>query len=126
MSAETSEVLQGTLDLMVLQTLRANPETEATPVVVLSNYMEPPLIQRALQLGRILAQHRQRFRFFNSQMRSHLAVAIDIDADVDAAEVGWIEPDFETALAAVGRRHDFHGDAAQRHRCAGRGRDRQL
>jgi CheY-like chemotaxis protein len=39
--------------LMVLQTLRANPETEKTPVVVLSNYMEPPLIQRALQLGAI-------------------------------------------------------------------------
>jgi CheY-like chemotaxis protein len=39
--------------LMVLQTLRANPETEHTPVVVLSNYMEPPLIQRALQLGAI-------------------------------------------------------------------------
>lgn len=39
--------------LMVLQTLRANPDTEATPVVVLSNYMEPPLIQRALQLGAI-------------------------------------------------------------------------
>jgi CheY-like chemotaxis protein len=39
--------------LMVLQTLRANPDTESTPVVVLSNYMEPPLIQRALQLGAI-------------------------------------------------------------------------
>jgi CheY-like chemotaxis protein len=39
--------------LMVLQTLRANPDTEKTPVVVLSNYMEPPLIQRALQLGAI-------------------------------------------------------------------------
>ncbi|MFY9614838.1 MAG: response regulator, partial [Candidatus Dormiibacterota bacterium] len=39
--------------LMVLQTLRANPDTEHTPVVVLSNYMEPPLIQRALQLGAI-------------------------------------------------------------------------
>jgi CheY-like chemotaxis protein len=39
--------------LMVLQTLRANSDTENTPVVVLSNYMEPPLIQRALQLGAI-------------------------------------------------------------------------
>ena len=39
--------------LMVLQVLRANPETAKTPVVVLSNYMEPPLIQRALQLGAI-------------------------------------------------------------------------
>jgi CheY-like chemotaxis protein len=39
--------------LMVLQVLRANPDTAKTPVVVLSNYMEPPLIQRALQLGAI-------------------------------------------------------------------------
>ena len=39
--------------LMVLQVLRANPDTATTPVVVLSNYMEPPLIQRALQLGAI-------------------------------------------------------------------------
>jgi CheY-like chemotaxis protein len=39
--------------LMVLQTLKAQDETVNTPVVVLSNYMEPPLIQRALQLGAI-------------------------------------------------------------------------
>jgi len=39
--------------LMVLQTLKAQAETASTPVVVLSNYMEPPLIQRALQLGAI-------------------------------------------------------------------------
>ena len=30
-----------------------------------------------------------------------MAVAIDIDADIDAAEIGGIEPDFETALAAA-------------------------
>jgi CheY-like chemotaxis protein len=39
--------------LMVLQTLKANTETQDTPVVVLSNYIEPPIIQRALQLGAI-------------------------------------------------------------------------
>jgi len=33
-------------------------------------------------------------------MRGHLAAAIDIDANIDAAEIGGIEPDLETALAA--------------------------
>ena len=33
-------------------------------------------------------------------MRGDLAVAIDIDADVDAAEIGRIEPDVEAGLAA--------------------------
>ena len=37
-------------------------------------------------------------------MRGHLAVAIDVDADVDAAEIGRIEPDLETALAALAPR----------------------
>ena len=59
-------------------------------------------------------------------MRRHLAVAIDIDADIDAAEFGRIEPDFETALAALGRCRDLHRKPAQRHRGLGRGRDGQL
>src|ERR1700716_3714743 len=33
-------------------------------------------------------------------MRGHLAAAIDIDANIDAAEIGGVEPDLETALAA--------------------------
>ena len=45
-------------------------------------------------------------------------MAVDIDADVDAAEIGGIEPDFETALAALGRRGDLHRNAAERHRRA--------
>ncbi len=37
--------------ILVLQTLRASEETRDTPVVVLSNFSEPTLIKRALQLG---------------------------------------------------------------------------
>ena len=37
--------------ILVLQTLRASDETRNTPVVVLSNFSEPTLIKRALQLG---------------------------------------------------------------------------
>lgn len=37
--------------ILVLQTLRASDETKNTPVVVLSNFSEPTLIKRALQLG---------------------------------------------------------------------------
>ncbi|HEV3097721.1 MAG TPA: response regulator [Candidatus Dormibacteraeota bacterium] len=37
--------------ILVLQTLRASDETKNTPVVVMSNFSEPTLIKRALQLG---------------------------------------------------------------------------
>ena len=77
---------------------------------------KPGIVERALQLVGVLAQHRQRLRPFDRQMRRHLAVAIDVDADIDAAEVGRIEPDLETALAALGGCHDFHREPAQRHR----------
>ncbi len=39
--------------MMVLQTLCATPATEETPIVILSNFTEPTLIQRALQLGAV-------------------------------------------------------------------------
>jgi len=37
--------------ILVLQTLRATDETKNTPVVVMSNFSEPTLIKRAIQLG---------------------------------------------------------------------------
>jgi CheY-like chemotaxis protein len=37
--------------ILVLQTLRASDETRNTPVVVMSNFSEPTLIKRAIQLG---------------------------------------------------------------------------
>src|ERR1700738_3229236 len=61
--------------------------------------LETGVIQRALQLGGVLAQHGERFGLFDPQMRGHLAIAIDIDSDIDAAKVSGIEPDFDAALA---------------------------
>ena len=40
-------------------------------------------------------------------MRGDPATAIDIDANIDAAEIGRIEPDLETALAASCRDGDL-------------------
>src|SRR5260370_27867754 len=48
-------------------------------------------------------------------MRGHLAAAIDIDANIDTAEIGGIEPDLETALAASRRGGDLECNPAQRH-----------
>jgi len=39
--------------MMALQMLRAAPGMEATPIVVLSNFSEPALVQRALELGAV-------------------------------------------------------------------------
>src|SRR3954462_9291215 len=57
--------------------------------------LEAGLIECALQLVRVLAQHRQRFRLLHREMRGDLAVAVEIDADVDAAKLRGVEPDFE-------------------------------
>ena len=61
--------------------------------------MKSRVLQRALKLRRILTQHRQGFRLLDRQMRGDLTLAIDVETDVDAAEIGGVEPDFEAALA---------------------------
>jgi hypothetical protein len=78
--------------------------------------LESGIVERALQLRRVLAQHRQRFRFLDRQMRGDLAVAVDVDTDIDAAKLGGVEPDFEAALAALRRHRDLQREAVQRHR----------
>src|SRR6195952_2615361 len=85
--------------------------------------LETGVIQRALQLGGVLAQHRQRFGLFDSQMRGDLAIAIDVDANIDAAEVSGIKPDFEAALAASCRGGDLEREPVQRYRRVDRGGD---
>ena len=42
-------------------------------------------------------------------------MAVDVDADVDAAEIGGIEADFEAAVAAAGAGGDFHRQPLQGH-----------
>jgi len=63
--------------------------------------LQSGVIQRTLQLRRVLAQYRKRFCLFHRQVRRHLPVAIDVDSNIDAAELGRIEADFEPALATL-------------------------
>src|ERR1035441_3576271 len=69
--------------------------------------LEAGVVQRALQLRCVLLQHRQRLRLFDRQMRGHLAAAVDIDANIDAAKVSRVESDFEAALAVLDRSGDL-------------------
>ena len=82
--------------------------------------LQAGVVQRLLQLRRVLPQHRQRFRLFDREMRRHLAVAVDIDAHIDAAEIGGIEPHFEMGLAALRGGGDLDRQPADRHGRAGR------
>jgi hypothetical protein len=54
-------------------------------------------------------------------MRGDLAVAVDIDANIDAAEIGRIKPHLEARLAALHRGCDFDGEPVDRYRRSGCG-----
>src|SRR5262249_34418115 len=58
----------------------------------------------------------ERFRFLNDQSRGDMAVAIDIKAHVDAAELRRIEADLEAVATGLGAGCDFDGDTVERHR----------
>ena len=88
--------------------------------------LQARIVQRLLQLRRVLAKHRQRFRLFDRQVRGDLAVLVDLDANVDPAKIGRIEPDFKAALAALHVGGDFHRDSAQGYRPVGRRRRGQV
>src|SRR3954453_7197264 len=83
--------------------------------------LEAGIVERALQLRRVLPQHRQRLRPLDGEMRGDLTVAVDVDADIDAAEIDRIEADVEAGLAGVRGRGDLDRQATDGH---GRGRSR--
>src|SRR6185437_1981929 len=87
--------------------------------------LEAGIVEGLLQLRGVLLQHRKRFRLLDHQMRGHLAARVDADANVDAAEIGGIEPDLEIALAVPGGGRDLDRKPAQRHRGARRRRGGQ-
>src|SRR3984893_17473768 len=84
--------------------------------------LESGVVERLLQLRCVLAQHRQCFRLFDRQMRSDVAIAVDIDANIDA---GRIEPYLEPALAAVDRGRALECEPAHGHCRVRRRRDAQ-
>src|SRR5580704_6629743 len=91
---------------------------------------QPGLLQHAFELRLLVLQQLQRIGAVRRDVRRHLAVAVDVEADIDAAELGRIEPDVELAGAGLGARGDGDGKAGNRDgrrrggagRCRGYGR----
>ena len=77
-------------------------------------------MQRAFELLGVPAQQIERLGPFDDQPRGDVAVAIDVEAHVDAAELRRIEADLEAVLAGDGMGRDFDGDAGDRHGGGGR------
>ena len=81
--------------------------------------VEAGLLQRALELRRVAAQQVERFGALDDQPRGDLAVVIDVEPHVDAAELGRIEADLEALQAVLRARHDLDREAGDRHRIVG-------
>src|SRR5262249_48926407 len=59
------------------------------------------LLERALELRLLTLQELQRFRAVDGDVRGDLAVAVDVEAHLDAAKLGRIEPDVELVGAGL-------------------------
>src|SRR5262249_48344917 len=57
--------------------------------------LEPGLLERALELRRLAAQHVERLGLFDHKARGDLALAVHVEPYVDATELGRIEADLE-------------------------------
>src|SRR6185437_2017908 len=92
------------------------------------------LFERALQLRLLALQKLQRIGAVDRDMGGDLAVAVDVKAHVDAAELRRIEPDIELVGAGARARGDFDrkardGNGGRKrcgHACGRRARIRRL
>jgi hypothetical protein len=75
--------------------------------------LESRILQGALEAGGVAAQQVKSIRAVDCHSRCHVAVAVDIEPDFDAAEFGRIEPDLEAVLAGNRFAGDFDGDAGK-------------
>ena len=83
--------------------------------------LEPGLLQRAFELVGVALEQVKRFAPLDNQARGGVAVAVDVELDVNAAEFRRIETDFEVLLASRRLRCDLDRDAAERNGCRGVG-----
>ena len=76
--------------------------------------LQAGILQRALQTGGVVAQQVERVGTIRDQARGHVAVAVDVEPHLDAAELGRIEANLEVVLARLRLGRDFDGDAGNR------------
>ena len=65
--------------------------------------LEAGLLQRALERGRIAPQHVERVGAIDHKPRADIAVAVDVQLDVDAAEFRRIEAELPQLAASFNR-----------------------
>src|SRR5438093_11461460 len=63
---------------------------------------QPRILQRTFETGRVAPQLIERFRSVDDEARRDLTTAVDIEPHIDAAKLGWIEPDLEAVLSRLG------------------------
>jgi hypothetical protein len=76
------------------------------------------VLQGALQAGGVAAQQIEGVGAVRDHARGHIAVAVDVEANLDAAELGRIEADLEMVLAGGSLAGDFDRDAGERYGAA--------
>ena len=83
------------------------------------------MLQRAFELRRVAAQQVERLGALDHEARGDLAGLVDVEAHVDAPELGRIEADLEALRSVLRARHDLDREAGDRHRIVGAGFDPQ-
>ena len=81
----------------------------------LSAVFSPACSSALLKLRLLTLQERERIGAVGGHMRRHLAVAVDVELHVDAAELGRIEADVELVGAGLRPRRDRDRKASDRH-----------
>jgi hypothetical protein len=74
-----------------------------------------PCWRSAFEFGRIALQQIERVGAVDHKPGADVAVAVDVELDVDAAELRRIEADFEVLVAGVSLRRDLDGETGERH-----------
>ena len=93
---------------------RAKPCWRSENSIPLSEVFKPDCCS-ALERRRVALEEVERVGAVHHQAGADITVAIDVELDVDAAELRRIESNLEMLVAGVGLRRDLDGEAGQRH-----------
>src|SRR6186713_1682177 len=93
---------------------RAKPCWRSENSIPLSEVFKPDCCS-ALERRRVALEEVERVGAVHHQAGADITVAIDVELDVDAAELRRIESNLEMLVAGVGLRRDLNGEAGQRH-----------
>ena len=82
--------------------------------------LQPGLLQRPFELRRVAAEKVERLGAVDDETRRDVAVGVDVEPHVYAAELRRIEADLEVLFAGRSLRRDLDRQSAHRHVPGGR------